>query len=587
MEFDNKPDWAEFLKSNGPSNFDKRGDTLHAANLHKLIEYMTHHTDPASKAFNIAMLATIPIYTTPKDFLTTLMVRFDLPAAKDKSEAGFKSFRDTIQIPIYLRVNDILYAWVSDYFPTHVQPNEPLVRQLASFVNGPFENALPQFAVFINCLIHKHMNAVQIEAVTTRPDPIIPFAIGDVTKADIKWMDPEEVARQLCLLTWAVWRTCSNFHEYGGAPDFLYPIVNGGEHIKIWALHEILKFQAQGEMNFVLTFIGTVAMACWELGNFHAVDSLFTALELAKFFSHDGLQIEWSLVDPKISTWYYSTKRDFFDDKKQEHFESLSKLPSIPISNFYIEQLNEIQATFPNNFVEQSGVQLINIQKMRQLGAVFHSITRHQHFGYNFEPVQVIQDYICIARAMPELPPPRPHVGTQSSFIKSILSDHFFVEELHDIVNEIVLEELTKVDAEDKSMDMVLGNGQVYYEDGSHYITDFRIRKFLCDTFPEAGFSRWEHFDQNCEVTVSPQPVSCVILHLDNNSTRMLVDIKENFTIQEAVSLLKIGKLYHAQFPDITVCSLVIANQITAQAAQVAERCHIKILKHPGMVFNE
>lgn len=101
--------------------------------MHKIVEKTTSHSTP-DKQLLVGILATLSLFTTPMEFLELLILRYNVPLPKDKSDDSMEKYTNSFQAPIRLRVVSALKTWIAGYWH-HFENDEGLQERLLTFVN--------------------------------------------------------------------------------------------------------------------------------------------------------------------------------------------------------------------------------------------------------------------------------------------------------------------------------------------------------------------------------------------------------------------------------------------------------------------
>lgn len=147
IELDVNKEWILFDEKDGPTNvatninreiigmklllFDLT--SFLGLTLHKIVEKITNHLSP-DKQLLAAVLATIHLYTSPMEFLELLILRYNVPLPKDKSDDSMEKYTNSFQAPIRLRVVSALKTWIAGFWH-HFENDELLREKLLAFVN--------------------------------------------------------------------------------------------------------------------------------------------------------------------------------------------------------------------------------------------------------------------------------------------------------------------------------------------------------------------------------------------------------------------------------------------------------------------
>lgn len=100
MELDltDNPDWAPFTVSDTSSNciINTYGVAI-GQTFYKTVEKLTHPVNPDTNSL-LPLLATLDSWTTPEAFFDALLLRFNIPPPKDKSDESWKKYKEELQV---------------------------------------------------------------------------------------------------------------------------------------------------------------------------------------------------------------------------------------------------------------------------------------------------------------------------------------------------------------------------------------------------------------------------------------------------------------------------------------------------------
>jgi len=129
---------------------------IKAATLPKLIERLTYpkYVDPN---FLSTFLLTYRTFTSPATFLEMLIQRFCIQPPNGLNVASIKEWQTTTQLPIRLRISNVLKTWIRCYFEDF-EKDEALTAQLMSFIDIQMSILLPAPAFQLKKSYEKRKN---------------------------------------------------------------------------------------------------------------------------------------------------------------------------------------------------------------------------------------------------------------------------------------------------------------------------------------------------------------------------------------------------------------------------------------------
>jgi hypothetical protein len=98
LDFTENPEWVAFIQPDTPSNtLINASGVIIGQTFLKIIETLTHPLNPDTNALP-PLLATLDNWTTPEKFLDALLMRFNIPPPKDKSDESIKKYKEELQV---------------------------------------------------------------------------------------------------------------------------------------------------------------------------------------------------------------------------------------------------------------------------------------------------------------------------------------------------------------------------------------------------------------------------------------------------------------------------------------------------------
>eukprot|EP01127_Copromyxa_protea_P000196 TRINITY_DN10185_c0_g1_i1.p1 TRINITY_DN10185_c0_g1~~TRINITY_DN10185_c0_g1_i1.p1 ORF type:complete len:1047 (-),score=228.31 TRINITY_DN10185_c0_g1_i1:56-2896(-) len=576
LELGENPAWTPYSIPDNSSNIlTNASGVIVGQTFFKTVEKLTHPVMPDTNAL-LPLLASLEHWTTTDQFLDALIIRFNIPSSKDKSDDALIKYKEELQAPIFLRVVNVLKSWITNHF-YHFQEDPALKEKLLGFINGKLHATLPNSASSLNALIAKQTVAEAPKCTNPVPEPIIPMNTITGENAQLTDLDPHEVARQLCLISSDLFCKIKP-RDMLALKDEDRPNLKAFDDnlvaIQAWALEEISTFQKLGQASLALEILGQIAYHSSVYNNWHAAFAIINAFNVTYT---SQLKMDWKKVTNPIAMKFYFDHRDIFSpSQKKELGELLKNLvyPCVPIVSPYVGAIELIQKANPQDMLTP---QIINIDKNKKIGEIIVRLQRLQKVTYNFVPVPAIQGYLLRSREVSQLVC---GLGSNSSstanasIFEVILNDPEFKTEIQGIVKEVLEEEISKLRAEVFNM-VVTGVISVGSPSASS-IADEKARDAVARAFPNSTFHSWT---TPVDALLPNQLTFNVIHSEEGHLAHFLLEIKEKVVLSDIATLIKAGHLYKTQHPTIPLSSVLVVNSISEQAYTVAERCKIRVIR--------
>jgi len=193
LEYEHELSWD--LKSQPP--------TIKGGSLMALVEQVTRH-DKLDSNFNNTFLLTYRSFTTARELFELLVKRFNLQPPEGLTQADYDAWRIGKQIPIRLRVVNVLRMWFEGFWmEEQSEETKQLIRDVYNFARDTVKStetagAAPLMAVIDQRLGGKEVGRRMIQTVNQNtPAPIMPRNMKKLKFLDI---DVVEFARQLTVI---------------------------------------------------------------------------------------------------------------------------------------------------------------------------------------------------------------------------------------------------------------------------------------------------------------------------------------------------------------------------------------------------
>ena len=181
------------------------------ASLAVLVEKMTPHDVLPEHTFWQTFFYTFRLFSTPQNFLQTLIARYDLPAPAQVPERDRPVWIERKVVPVRLRIYNLLKAWLEMHWRS--ETDDPVLPELQAFISSVVSRTLPAMAPRLQSMIARKRVSSEILLTPTEttgglpPTPIISRSLNSLLQRNpssssipITDFDTLELARQLTLL---------------------------------------------------------------------------------------------------------------------------------------------------------------------------------------------------------------------------------------------------------------------------------------------------------------------------------------------------------------------------------------------------
>jgi len=571
LDLSNNPGWSVFTTPDGSSNtLANASGQIVGLTFFKVMEKITHPVTPDAIGL-LPLLATMDTWTSPHEFLDALVLRFNVPLPKDKSDESMHKFTHELQSPIWLRVLNVVKSWITHHF-YHFYEDSTLKEKMLLFI-GTVSNLLPTPAASLTNLLSKQLNnylEAPKSAESSVPEPIIPETVKE--NPLITDFEPIEVARQLCLRHFEIFHKIRP-SELLASKDENRPNVKAMDDnlviLQSWVLDEIAIFQKMGQTSTALNAFGMIAFYCSTLNNWHAALAIVNAFNSV----FTTVKVDWGKVNQAQGRKFYFDHRDIFMKKKElgDLLKGL-QLPCVPLLAPFRGAIDLIMKTNPKDMLNS---QIINVEKKKKLGDVICKVQKFQKINYNFITVPAIQSYISKPREVSHLvcglgANLKDFQTTSSSMMENLLRDPEFQEEIKLLTQEVYEEEMRLLAAEAYQLAAFRAVDPGTGHPSAAIVTDPNVRAMLLRAFPGCSYITWSLTSQSPAMTVIKSP---------DEKVHHLLEIKEKVALNDVAALVRTGHIYKATHQDVLLSSVLVVNSIGDQAIKVAERCRIRIMK--------
>lgn len=392
--------------------------TIKGASIEKIVSYITS-PEIVDPDFLFAFLLTFQRFTTSKNLLELLILRYNMPPVSDNIEVTRQFL-----IPIRLRIFNTLKEWVNRYFSDF--SNEPeLLNTLKEFIDGTMDktgmkNASKQLKELI-AKCESGVNTRQIIQHQFNSNPKKPLVPSNKNPKQLRCLDihPKEIARQLSLFEHELFRLIKprecikqNWQKPGknqNASNVL-AMIKHFNAMSNWISTEILNVEDLTLRAVTLNRFILIAEKAFVLNNFNTVMEVISSLQSA----HIGrLKQTWALLPPKsLEMWKKLLKFMDAEGNFAEYRAYLKTIdpPCLPYLGVYLTDLTFIEVKFfkilyilkltPLFLKKEGNTDLIgdsklpNVAKIKIISNVVREIQLFQQTPYCLEKVPIIHDFI-------------------------------------------------------------------------------------------------------------------------------------------------------------------------------------------------
>jgi hypothetical protein len=396
--------------------FDSNGQ-IKAATLAKIIERLTHHSNPDVVSLP-AFLATFRTFCSPMKLLHLLIARFNVPPPKNKSPENLKIYSETLQSPVGLRVLNILKSWIDKHY--YDFEDSALRNKLLEFINGVLANnaVLANWASVLKATIakkeeekrHPQPSLPTMERPPPSYVPSLPPSI-DVYSVTVDAFHAEEVARQLSLQFFKHFETIKpseflvmSLKWVSGdvnkqpltATELQTKAPNGTKFqqavqtLKTLIDSDLTRVTNETKLANILEKWIEVLFHCSKMCNWQVVKTTVDCL--ARHYVAEKFSL-WQKVSMAQKKFFFQMK-EMCSRKNVTLFRTKilkTAPPTVPALNVVLQGLAEIEQELGPDLINGT---LINIQKKYMLGEILVNLHRMQSVPYNFAPVEIIQKYL-------------------------------------------------------------------------------------------------------------------------------------------------------------------------------------------------
>jgi len=378
---------------------DPTGVKVIAGTLEKIVERCTYKTFPGVQ-FVSAFLLTYRTYTTGKNLMDLLIMRFNMPLPKDSEQMD--RFKKEQLLPVQLRVINVIKMWVENY-PLDFTEDKELSNTFLQFVNtntSMHASSLKRIAKMLKQKIGTNANNRRGTISTSTETPKMLPLQPDADPNNLRFLDfqPEEIARQMCISDGNLLSSVTPLEMLNNTWEFepakamnIVELVGRIDRLKNWVIRQIIDIEAS-ERRKMLTQLIHVTSACYELHNFNAVVGLYQGLQDSSITS---LTQTWDGLDGTTKSKFNSIKSIAGNLTSMKVFrehvlEKCRDEPGIYPVQAYLEEISTIE----DNEQDYVSGQLINMNKNRKLYVSIEEFMSGCNSPYSFEVSAWVQNYL-------------------------------------------------------------------------------------------------------------------------------------------------------------------------------------------------
>eukprot|EP01119_Soliformovum_irregulare_P004557 TRINITY_DN1560_c0_g1_i1.p1 TRINITY_DN1560_c0_g1~~TRINITY_DN1560_c0_g1_i1.p1 ORF type:complete len:1166 (+),score=383.87 TRINITY_DN1560_c0_g1_i1:136-3633(+) len=379
---------------------------IRAATVERLVQRLTYekYPDPNLVA---TFLLTYRSFTTPQHLMNLLITRYCVEFSPDQgiSQADWVK---NVQTPIRLRVFNVLKTWLMHHYGDF-EADPGLPEKCKSFVETQMMDTMRNCAVQLLKALERRSDDGWISSPShiKAPKPRLPKKVGSSSGITFLDLDPLEVARQLALIDFNLYKQIQP-HECMGQPwnkpgskenaPHVVEMIQRFNQMSGFVMTEILNTDKLKNRAAVLKMMIQIAKKSYKLNNFNGVFTVMSGLESSAVHR---LKKTWKSIPKKNQQDYQdlkalcTTRYSFKALREKIH---TANPPIIPYLGVYLSDLTFIEDG--NSDLIDGG--LINFDKRRLLASVIAEIQQYQLQSYAFAEIPPIRDFLLSVKGMDE-----------------------------------------------------------------------------------------------------------------------------------------------------------------------------------------
>jgi len=386
-----KPDTDEVIKfDKKDSEFSSHPPVL-AGTLVKLIERLTYHEYQDMNFLN-AFLMTLWTFSSSTEVLELLDNRFNMPKPANPSKQQMDKFVSTRQIPIHLRICNLIKTWINNY-PEDWQDNSELQEKFYNYMSE-WAKVNPKIKITttgVKTALEKKM----AEPLPTPECRFLGFLHGEDETEELAEfykgkgvLDfPEDLlAEQITLIEQNFFASirgreclCTNWSDYDEmervAPNIL-AIRQNFDATRRWAISQVIEQTELQKQYSALTVLVTIADKLLTMKNFNSSMAITSGLQ----YLHETYPEIWEWIPLVIFDRYKELELLLKAPRELRKFDKGDAVPIIPFIDTNINQLNGIISLIPEN-----AGKMIHFDRRKKQWDVYHTFEVYQGRPYSYE----------------------------------------------------------------------------------------------------------------------------------------------------------------------------------------------------------
>eukprot|EP00300_Choanocystis_sp_HF-7_P002478 c11883_g1_i1.p1 GENE.c11883_g1_i1~~c11883_g1_i1.p1 ORF type:complete len:998 (-),score=287.97 c11883_g1_i1:32-2773(-) len=399
-------------KDTGPPG-QSRYPQVRAASIEKLVERLTYEKFPDTEYVQAFML-TYRSFTSPLDLLELIIQRYCITPPEGITPADLEDFKNKKQIPIRLRVFNVLRGWINDYFHDF-RSDDLLVQTVMDFVKTtmPATGMKTPSTALEKALKRKLKEAEDERTRNVEFETLPPVRPKDRLQSFVKSAEPRLLARVITRVEAAIYkhiepRECfglawSKKNKERDSPNIL-KLVRRFNETSNWIQWEVLCGAPAGkhaERAKIIKKAVRLAKELFDLNNFNGAMEIISGLQSSAVYR---LKNAWSKVDAKAMEEFDELKTVLSSSGSYKALRSalhMANPPCVPYLGMYLTDL-----TFIEDGNKDTIDGLHNFTKRRYYANMLQEIQRYQQMAYDLEEDPPHHEYLerCTERAVQEIP---------------------------------------------------------------------------------------------------------------------------------------------------------------------------------------
>ncbi|KAL1923024.1 uncharacterized protein VTP21DRAFT_9400 [Calcarisporiella thermophila] len=411
---------------------------VYAATLEALVERLTtHDATPDALYFN-AFFLTFRLFCTPLELCEQLMNRFRLSPPNRLNDEEMRVWRQSVQIPLQLRVYNVIKAWLETYWETQ---DQVVLKYLEEWATALDQMGVPALAAnrMLELIHNKRLRkstrlvrpryaqshdykvvgegaekeADDAEAKMVDVDVPVPQISKQLLytlrnafdpsscQINVTNFDPLEMARQLTLFESRLYRRIqpseliARHAKKDIGEDNIRQMGHLSTRMTSWIISTVLRMGADARRRAsIIRFWIKVGEYCMKLSNFSTLMSIVCALNSTTI---TRLRRTWESLSTKSKVSFESLCKAMDHSRNFATYRARLNLlaaPSLPFLGVYLTDLIFVNDGNPSFRVSPSGnKRLINFDKYMKVARIVLDVQRFQ-IPYALQEIEEVQTYL-------------------------------------------------------------------------------------------------------------------------------------------------------------------------------------------------